>query len=373
MFVTQLSLSEWRSYPELELALDPGVSVFEGANGQGKTNLVEAVWYLSTLSSHRVAGDAPLIRQGSDRAVVRARIQAGMEDDRALTAEIQLNVGKANRAALNGSPLRRQRDILGSLRSVMFAPEDLGIVKGDPVERRRFIDELATTRWPRLAGVRADYEKALRQRTVLLRNLASDPRRASDSLPDWDGQVAGFGAELLAARLAVLAELRPLVASAYADIAPANDVARISYKSAVAVDEESAVAELRQALLDAMAVRRPEELVRGLSLVGPHRDDLVLTLGELPAKGYASHGESWSFALALKLASFELLRQDALEPVLLLDDVFAELDETRRERLATRAMTAEQVLVTAAVAADVPAQLRGRRYRVSHSAVEEVA
>lgn len=382
MFVTHLSLADFRSYTGAEVPLGAGVTVFTGANGQGKTNLVEAVEFLATLGSHRVAAEAPLVRVGAERAIVRARVQAGLDDPRSLLLEVELIPGRANKASLNRSPLRRPRDLLGALRVVLFSPEDLAIVKGDPSERRRFIDELVVARWPRLAGVRADYDRVVKQRSTLLKSLSGrGPRGLTDdvavTLDIWDGQLAGFGAEIVAARLATLADLRPHLLAAYADIAPTKNVAGVEYKSSalpaplsVEPDQVSrgveslSTAELSAALAERMRERRGEEIARGLCLVGPHRDDLTLTLGDLPTKGYASHGESWSTALALRLASFALLRADGVEPVLVLDDVFAELDETRRERLADLVAGAEQVLITAAVAADVPARLAGRRFAV---------
>jgi DNA replication and repair protein RecF len=375
MFVTHLSLADFRSYPLAEVPLAAGVTVFTGANGQGKTNLVEAVEFLATLGSHRVATEAPLVRAGAERALVRARVQAGLADDRSLLLEIEIIAGKANRASLNRAPLRRPRDLLGALRVVLFSPEDLTIIKGDPSERRRFIDELTTSRWPRLAGVRADYDRVLRQRSTLLKSLSGRGSRnvgaeAAATLDVWDGQLAQLGAELVAARLVTLEELRPLLVTAYADIAPTNNVASAVYKSSSEVSAELTTPELAVVLADRMAQRRSEEISRGQCLVGPHRDDLTLSLGELPAKGYASHGESWSFALALRLAAFALLRTDGIEPVLILDDVFAELDETRRDRLAGLVGVAEQVLITAAVAADVPPVLTGQHFAVRSSSVE---
>lgn len=379
MFVTHLSLADFRSYETAELPLEPGVTLLTGRNGQGKTNIVEAIEFLATLGSHRVSSDVPLIRFGSERAIVRGRVQAGLEDPRQLVLEVEINAGKANRASLNRGPLRRPRDLLGALRVVVFAPEDLALVKGEPSDRRRFLDEFVTARWPRLAGVRADYERVLRQRSTLLKSLAGRRGGVSEdaalTLDVWDAHLAGYGAEIVHARLTTLADLAEPAASAYADIAPTNNDARITYKSAsleeaLWADGVPEVDAVRAALLDAAQRRRPDEIARGVTLVGPHRDDLVLTLGELPAKGYASHGECWSFALALKLACDKVLRGDAVEPVLILDDVFAELDEVRRERLAALIAGAEQVLITAAVAADVPASLGGRRFVVTKGEVQ---
>jgi DNA replication and repair protein RecF len=371
VFVDHLQLADFRSYAAVDVALSSGVSVFIGANGQGKTNLVEAVEYLSTLSSHRVAADLPLVRAGAERAIIRARVQAGLNDARQLQLEVEITPGRANRARLNRSPLKRARELVGVLRTVVFAPEDLAMVKGDPSERRRFLDDLVVSRWPRLAGVRADYERVLRQRNTLLKSLAGRTPRAdvAGTLDVWDSHLAAAGGELMAARLRTLADLAPHVSKAYADIAPINNDAAVEYKASIALADQTGRDELTGLLLTAMAERRAEEIQRGVSLVGPHRDDLVLGLGLLPAKGYASHGESWSFALALKLGSFSLLRADGVEPVLVLDDVFAELDTTRRERLAAGVSAAEQVLVTAAVGADVPGQLQGCRFTVADGQV----
>ena len=376
MYVDFLQLADFRSYAGVDVPLGPGVSTFLGANGQGKTNLVEAIEYLSTMSSHRVASEVPLVRSGAERAVVRARVQAGIDDPRQLQLEIEISPGKANRAKLNRSPLRRAREIVGVLRTVVFSPEDLAIVKGDPSERRRFIDELITSRWPRLAGVRADYDRVLRQRNTLLKSLSGRSRSgppsggdAGSTLDVWDSHLARAGAELLEARLLTLSDLAPHVAKAYADIAPVNNDATAEYKASIPLGDQTGRQELAGLLLTAMTERRSEEIQRGLSLVGPHRDDITLSLGLLPAKGYASHGESWSLALALRLGSFHLLRADGVEPVLILDDVFAELDSTRRTRLAAGVQSGEQVLVTAAVGADVPEMLRGRRFTVTLGAV----
>ena len=372
MFVTHLSLADFRSWPLLELELGAGVTVLTGRNGQGKTNVVEAVEYLATLGSHRVAADAPLIRHGAERAIVRGRVVAGLDDPRQLLLEVEINAGRANRASLNRGPLRRPRDLLGALRVVLFSPEDLALVKRDPADRRRFLDELVTQRWPRIAGVRADYDRVLRQRSTLLKTLSGrrGPGAAGSdgTLAVWDDALAGLGAELVHARLVTLADMRAGVSEAYLAIAPTNNVARVGYRSSsLGLDDdvpELSVAEIADALRTGMAERRSEEIARGVSLVGPHRDDLVLTLGELPAKGYASHGECWSFALSLRLGSDALLRADGVSPVLVLDDVFAELDEVRRARLAERIAGAEQVLVTAAVPGDVPEVLAGRRFTV---------
>jgi DNA replication and repair protein RecF len=385
--VAHLSLHDFRSYATAEVALGPGVTAFVGRNGQGKTNLVEAIDYLSRLQSHRVATDAPLVRAGAPQAVVRAAV---VKDGRQAVLEVELNPGRANRARINRSPLPRTRDLVGLVRTVVFSPEDLTLVKGDPSDRRRFLDDLLVLRTPRLAGTRSDYDRVLKQRNSLLKTAGLARGSARDgalaTLAVWDDQLAHHGAELLAARLELVQALGPYVGTAYATVArgASRDDAEIEYRSSVPVPGQDgstpdgsdqdvpAQADLRTALLAELEVRRKDELDRGISLVGPHRDELLLWLGHgtgtdtrLPVKGYASHGESWSFALALKLASYDLLRSDGDDPILILDDVFAELDSERRAQLAELVAGAEQVLVTAAVPEDVPAALSGARFTVA--------
>ncbi|MER7731048.1 DNA replication/repair protein RecF [Streptomyces erythrochromogenes] len=371
MHVSHLSLADFRSYARAEVPLDPGVTAFVGPNGQGKTNLVEAVGYLATLGSHRVSSDAPLVRMGADRAVVRAAVTQG---ERQQLVELELNPGRANRARINRSSQVRPRDVLGIVRTVLFAPEDLALVKGDPGERRRFLDELVTARSPRMAGVRSDYERVLKQRNTLLKSAAMARRHGGRSmdlstLDVWDQHLARAGAELLAQRLDLIGTLLPLADKAYEQLAPGGGPLGLAYKCSAGEPVDSGEARTREALyevlLAALGEVRKQEIERGVTLVGPHRDDVALRLGELPAKGYASHGESWSYALALRLASYELLRSEGSEPVLILDDVFAELDARRRERLAELVAPGEQVLVTAAVDDDVPGVLVGARFGVS--------
>jgi DNA replication and repair protein RecF len=404
VYLTRLALTDFRSYAAAELDLGPGVSTLLGANGQGKTNLVEAVAYLATLGSHRVASDAPLVRRGADRAILRAAVTSAERDS---LIELEINPGQANRARLNRTPVR-PRQVLGALRAVLFAPEDLALVKGDPDGRRRYLDDLLVASAPRYAGVRADYERVLRQRTALLKSLRgrsgarsyagaggrpgqADPGDAgpaeagpAGTLSVWDEHLVTTGAELLAARISLTRALRPLVAKSYAAVAGDGNGIAIGYRLAYSTQgpvprnglppaEQTEPPPDRGALADgmraALASVRGQELERGVCLVGPHRDDLELRIGDLPARGYASHGESWSAALALRLAAYELLRDGGDDPVLLLDDVFAELDTGRRERLAGVAAGAEQVIVTAAVPDDVPTVLAGARFEVAEGTV----
>ncbi|GMA33091.1 DNA replication/repair protein RecF [Litorihabitans aurantiacus] len=430
MHVSDLALTDFRSYPEVVLAIPPGITAFVGPNGQGKTNLVESIGYLGAFSSHRATSDAPLVRQGSERAVVRARVQRG---ERPTTVEVELNAGRANRARVDRAVVPRIRDAAGIVRSVVFAPEDLALVKGDPDVRRRFLDDLLVQLRPRLASVRSDYDRVLRQRTALLKSAgavrggrravaaaAQDESSGSAAggggarsaalrtLDVWDAQLAAAGAQLVAARVDLVRRLRPHLAAAYAQVSSAQGDLAVGYRASVtrvrpddapdarptsgrvgrggtgdlspaeALAAESDLLEpdvVEARLLEAMSRLRPKELERGVSLVGPHRDDVDLTLGNLPVKGYASHGESWSVALALRLASFELLRGDEWgggDPVLILDDVFAELDQRRRARLATLVAPAEQVLLTSAVAHDVPEELEGARFDVMGGEVTRV-
>jgi DNA replication and repair protein RecF len=408
-----LTVTDFRSYASAELPLTPGVTTLIGLNGQGKTNLVEAAGYLATLGSHRVAGDTPLVRFGAQQAVIRGAV---VRDGRETLIELEINTGRAsgrNRARLNRSPVPRPREVLGTLRTVLFAPEDLGLVKGDPSERRRFLDELLVARQPRWAGVRSDYDKVLKQRNALLKSAAPVLRRgarrvprsstgvstalstdvvdnsegndatASDSpsaalhtLDVWNSHLARVGAQLLYARLRLMRDLTPYLTKSYDEVSASQSDVRMAYRSSLREEMAGAIAEglvpemdeLHDELLASLEAVRVAEIERGISLVGPHRDDVVLTLGQLPAKGYASHGESWSCALGLRLAAYQLLRHDLGEdPVLILDDVFAELDSGRRERLATLIADCEQVLITAAVPEDVPAALSdsGTTYRVT--------
>ena len=390
MFVRHLSLVDFRSYPHAEIPLGPGISTLLGRNGQGKTNVAEALGYLATLDSHRVSTDQPLVRMGATQAVVRGAV---VHEGRETLIELEINPGRANRARLARTPVTRPRDVLGTLRSVLFAPEDLALVKGDPSARRRFIDDLLVQRQPRWAGVRADYDRILKQRSALLKSAAPVLRRggrgarlpagtsseearadALHTLEVWDTQLAGLGSQLIYARLRLLRDLRELLGTAYAQVSAADGDAMVSYRSSLTEDLAAALAagevpeieDLRLGFHASLEQVRAAEIDRGVSLVGPHRDDLVLTLGGLPAKGYASHGESWSIALGLKLAAYQLLRHDlGTDPVLVLDDVFAELDSGRRERLAEMISDCEQVLITAAVAEDIPAELTGQRFSVT--------
>ncbi len=402
--LTRLALADFRSYLSVDVALAPGVTIFGGPNGEGKTNLVEAVGYVATLGSHRVSQDAPLVRQGAEQAIIRAGITDATRDN---LVEIEVNPGRANRVRLNRVPLGRPREVLGTLRTVLFAPEDLALVKGDPGERRRFMDDLLVAMAPRYAAVRSDYDRVLKQRTALLKSAGPKAGKAGRgareavmaTLDVWDAHLARIGAELLVAREHLVDAVRPHVEHAYLQVASGGDPAdghkgpaTISYRRSFghpdgAVNSESMtnpdktvgqdnagapgaeagtvrwnhrerVMAAEAGLRSALAEVRDSELDRGVCLAGPHRDELELSVRGLPARGYASHGESWSLALALRLASFELLRAGREDPVLILDDVFAELDAGRRERLARLVAEAEQVLVTAAVPEDIPGGAR---------------
>jgi DNA replication and repair protein RecF len=388
--VRHLSVADFRSYVAADLPLEPGVTTLVGLNGQGKTNLAEAIGYLATLSSHRVATDQPLVRFGAEQAVIRGAV---VRDGRETLVELELNPGRANRARLNRSPMQRPREVLGTLRTVLFAPEDLALVKGDPAERRRFLDDLLVARQPRWAGVRSDYEKVLKQRNALLKSAQPllrkgsrrPPRTSEEPVDDaratalhtldiWNEHLATVGSQLLYARLRLLRDLAPYLAKAYDEVSAGQSDARVSYKSSLREEAAATIAggevpgleALRAELIATLEEARAREIERGISLAGPHRDDLVLSLGDLPAKGYASHGESWSFALGLKLAAYQLLRHDlGDDPVLILDDVFAELDTGRRARLAAMVADCEQVIITAAVEEDVPDALVGQTFSVS--------
>jgi len=390
VIVTHLSLTDFRNYRTAEVALTAGPNLFVGSNGQGKTNLVESLAYLSTLGSHRVSVDHAMIRQGTDSAIIRARLEHG---ERQILAEVQLNRSAPNRAQVNRSVIKT-RELPRYFSSVLFAPEDLALIRGDPAGRRRFLDELLVLRSPRISGVIADYDRVVRQRNTLLKSARASGVKSDklSTLDIWDERLVTLGSRLIEARTSLVSELSPEVASAYTSVAGEDHQATLANQLSIfgagsgvdsQADEDSdsagvsrgrlAAEDAAIAFRDALAHRRRSELERGITLVGPHRDDLVLELNSLPARGYASHGESWSFALALKLASAVLLRRESStgDPVLMLDDVFAELDEARRARLATAVRDFEQVLITAAVFDDVPEELTGNTVRISRGTIVE--
>ena len=383
MYVTQVELVDFRNYQQAQVEFAPGANLLAGPNGQGKTNIVEALAYLATMASHRVGSDGPLVRVGASQAIIRAKVVAGLDDQRVLTLELEINPGRANRARLNRAPRRRARDLLGALKVVSFTPDDLAIVKDDPAQRRDALDDIVVQRWPRLAGVKVDYDKILRQRNAILKDACAHGARlgseAGLTLDIWDEQLAAKGAELMVARARTVLDMSPYLATAYATIATTNNCAEMAYaprqddlRGALSAMSTPSPIEVAPLLAASIAQRRQDELRRGLSLVGPHRDDVDLAIGSLPARGYASHGEAWSLALAWRLAGFQLLCQEGAQPVLILDDVFAELDAGRRDRLSEAVAMAEQVLITAAVEADVPGSLRTHRFRVHAGTVTSV-
>jgi DNA replication and repair protein RecF len=362
VLITNLNLTNYRSYTTLDLSLDRGVSIFVGKNGEGKTNIAEAILYLTFLSSHRASGNTPLIKLGNQSAYIRAKVKY---PERGILVELEINSDKANRAKVNQNQVRNQKEIFGIVQTIYFSPEDLDIVRGDPSERRRFIDQLLTLRSPRIAGVISDYERAVKQRNSLLKTRAS-----VDALNPWDKQVAELGGELITLRMLALDELKPIFNQVYKDISEAKP-AEIVYKSSIENPSLNQT-ENSEKILERLINNRGAELDRGLTLTGPHRDDLLLTLGDHLVKGYASHGESWSIALSLKLATYNLLKSDGLSPILILDDVFSELDEERRERLAEIAKAAEQTIITVAVENDLPKSITGTKYLVRSGMVSKL-
>ena len=381
MHIKHLSLSNFRNYETLELALKQGVNLLVGRNGQGKTNLAEAIFYTATLNSHRVSGYLPLIRHHQDKAVVR--LLAGFEDRENLI-ELELNTATPNRARLNRSDVSRIRDILGLVNAVIFSPEDLDIVKRDPAQRRAYIDDLLVQLTPRLAGVYSDYERVLKQRSTLLKTSRNLPSNSPglDTLSSWDDTLIKLGTEIIFFRQELIQKLKDPLLTSYQAIADEKNNPTVKYSSSIVSDQESETEflettdrnDIEELFRKKLVQVRPRELERGISMVGPHRDDLVLFLGDFPAKGYVSHGESWSYALALKLASAKLLKAEsrAGDPILILDDVFAELDSTRRSRLAELVSDNEQVIITAAVSEDVPVSLQAHRVAVTAGTIEVI-
>jgi DNA replication and repair protein RecF len=382
MQVKHLTLSNFRNYSTVELPLTTGINLLVGRNGQGKTNLAEAIFYSATLSSHRVSGYLPLIKQGETKAIIRLLARF---EDRENLLELELTTEGSNRARINKIETSRVRDVLGYVNAVIFSPEDLDIVKRDPSNRRAFIDELIVQLTPRMAGVYSDYERVLKQRNTLLKSSRNMSVSASglSTLDSWDQSLVRIGSEIIAARFDITSRLAPFLQAAYAAIADEKNDPSIRIKSSLAtndIDSDGSETflttgdrqEIEKLFQARLAEVRSKEMERGITLVGPHRDDLLLLLGTLPAKGYISHGESWSYALALKLASADLIRKDARagDPVLILDDVFAELDSTRRSRLASLVSHNEQVIITAAVAEDVPSELSATRFNVLAGSLE---
>ena len=372
MWVQTLHLDNFRSYKEAHVEFAPGVNVLVGSNGQGKTNIVEAIYYLATLNSHRVASENSLVKSGELSAVIRSKIN---QDDRALTIDIEINPGKTNRAKLNRSPVPRVRDILGIVRVIMFAPEDLALVKGDPNERRNFMDQTLIQRTPKFMGVKSDYEKVLRQRNALLKS--SHRENIDSTLHVWNEQLAQLGAEITHSRIQFIRDLTPFICTRYHLISggekavSASEIS-LTYQSKYLTEgdlESLTHNDIEEQILGQLELRKREEFVRGVTLVGPHRDELFIRLGVLPLKGYASHGESWSAALALRVASADVLKADGIEPILILDDVFAELDVLRRTTILELTQDAPQVFITAAVESDVPTEIGGARFHISSDSI----
>ena len=356
MFLSRLSLTNFRSYDQLDLTFTEGVSTFLGRNGEGKTNIVEAILYMAFLSSHRTGSDQPLVKLGESAAYVRSKIQTTERD---ILLELEINSEKTNRARINQNPVRSQKELFGLIQCVYFSPEDLDLVRGDPSERRRFIDQLLILQSPRLAGVLTDYDRALRQRNALLK-----ARAGYSSLESWDQQVAHLGGEIVAARISTLRSFTPIFTEVYSQIT-SEKKANATYKSSLenpTTDPDSN----SHVIIKKMAEIRNQEIDRGLTLVGPHRDDVVLELGNHNVKGFASHGESWSIALSLKLATYNMLKNDGFSPILILDDVFSELDEKRRVQIISLAQSAEQTFITVAVENDLPPELSGAIYHVKN-------
>jgi DNA replication and repair protein RecF len=374
MHVISLTAVDFRSYSFVEINLEPGVTTFIGSNGQGKTNLVEAISYCSTLSSHRVSQDLPLVKSDQPRAIVRTGVKYL---DRTNWLEVEIWPSKANKAKLNGSDCKKTKEILGILQTITFSPEDLILVKGDPGDKRHFLDELLVQKSSSYAGVKTDYDRVLKQRNALLKSAGPARKNNLESvlatLDVWNDQLVNFGSQIIFARNQIINELLPYVSKSYAELAPTSKALNIKYLPNVAT-ESMTQTDLVVAMKEKLQERQQDELDRGLTLVGPHRDDMEVVIGELPAKGYASHGESWSVALALKLASFDLLKatSPAGDPVLILDDVFAELDASRRNQLILRVKNVEQVLITAAVMEDVPKELVGNKLFVNNGKVETI-
>jgi DNA replication and repair protein RecF len=387
MYAKRVKLTNFRNYDSADIEFSSGVNLIYGPNGQGKTNLVEALNFFAALDSHRVAGHTPLIKQGKSTAIISLELS---HENRDLLLEYEINADSSNRARLNKSEVAKPKDILGYLNSVIFAPEDLDIVKRDPTNRRAFLDQLIVQFNPRMHGVYADYDRVLKQRNTLLKSARATGTKgdALSTLDAWDQALIKNGTEIIAARVAITEKLSPPLVANYQNIAKSNNEPSMFIRSSVVesgkldqddLETQDAIdttnkEEISSLFQQKLSLLRQKELERGITLVGPHRDDLQLNLGSLPAKGYASHGESWSYALSLKLASLEILKSESKlgDPILILDDVFAELDKDRREKLSDLVQQNEQVLITAAVIEDVPGNLLANKFEVRSGKVSHV-
>jgi DNA replication and repair protein RecF len=387
MFAKRVKLTNFRNYESVDIEFSSGVNLIYGSNGQGKTNLVEALNFFAALDSHRVAGHTPLIQQGKSTAIISLELS---HENRDLLLEYEINADSSNRARLNRSEVAKPKDILGYLNSVIFAPEDLDIVKRDPSNRRAFLDQLIVQFNPRMHGVYADYDRVLKQRNTLLKSARATSTKGDSlsTLNAWDQALVKNGVEIIAARVAITEKLSLPLVTNYQNIAKRNNEPYMFIRSSVVessklyqddLETQDALTttkkeEISGLFQQKLSMLRPKELERGITLVGPHRDDLQLNLGSLPAKGYASHGESWSYTLSLKLASLEILKSESKlgDPILILDDVFAELDKDRREKLSDIVQQNEQVLITAAVIEDVPGNLLANKFEVESGRVSHV-
>ncbi|WP_017792690.1 DNA replication/repair protein RecF [Leucobacter salsicius] len=374
MRVAHLSLRDFRNYATAELPLEAGANLLVGRNGQGKTNLAEAIAYFSSLRSHRVSSDAPLVRFGEQSAFLRLKVEANA---RTVLLDLQINKEGPNRAQVNGNAVP-PRELTRWFAAVAFVPEDLSIVRGEPSIRRRFLDDALISRHPAAAGVLQDYERVLRQRTALLKSARGRAAQIESTLPVWDGQLVSLGTQIMLARREYIADSAPHLIAAYASLVGEDHgpsctmvetaLGNVSRETSVdSVDGNVSRETVEGKFRETLAGLRQREVDRGMTLAGPHRDDLTMTLNGLPVKGYASHGESWSFALGLKLSLARVLREQssAGDPVMILDDVFAELDGERRARLMESVSEFEQILVTAAVESDVPSDVAWHKVQVS--------
>ncbi len=337
MWLRHLWLHDFRNYTAAELDLPAGLTVVRGSNGEGKTSLLEAIGYLATLASFRGVPTEALVRDGCAQAVVRGE---GERAGRQLLIEAEVSPGGRGRVSVNKQRLRRAADLGDALRVSVFSPDDLELVKSGPSGRRRYLDDTLVALHPRYDLLRRDLERILRQRTALLRQSGGRPTAdITTTLDVWDAKLVAAGEGLADARADLVARLEPALGKAYADLVPEGDGVIGAVYDAPWRPE---------GLAAALAGARAEELRRGVCLVGPHRDDLALRVNGLPARTHASQGEQRSLALALRLAAHRLVAETLDEvPILLLDDVFSELDPGRTEALLAHLPPGQAVLTTA--------------------------
>lgn len=361
MYISRLVLDHYRSWDTCLLDLEPGVTIIKGRNGLGKTNLVEAIEVLSTGTSHRVSSSLPLVERGRSKATVRARIQGGEDPT---DYELTITTKGAKRGRINGGPSLYMRDMVGKVPCVTFSPDDQRMVSGEPLVRRSFLDEAGALLDPDYFRSRQNFAHIAQQRSALLKQLLKQGDRGTDQrnavlsgLEIWTGQFIQAGLDLTRRRMSLVAALAGPFETLYSDLAGPGQEANLDYVPSLDEirDQNGSESAVEEAISEHFQRIYPGEVARGTNLIGPQRDDLVFGLNGMQAREFASNGEMWTLALALRLALFEVIVQTKqVRPIVVLDDVFAQLDEGRRSQILAFAGDQDQVLITVAADGDIP-------------------